>query len=340
MLPKKIHSWLIILLLSITFPIMVLLITNQDSSLQKVFLFITLFLMIGIILLLLIPVTSKAFGELLKQKVIYYLLVTGLLFLPLSNWVFIDNFSQLSVELWSSFALWYVLPAVILIFPTFFAKLDPLRPIFLIGGVILLAIGFDNRNTNVLLAGYNDVGYIFNSIWVSVLILVINSIQYEEFGNLFNWEMQSKKFILPLAILISVGIVILPIGILTGFIVWAPKWEGIGMVIVTFLGIWFTIALPEELIARGVIQHQLLKISHDNIKKFERVQIVAVILLASFIFGLSHWNNTSADFIWIYIGLATVAGIGFGWCWQKSGLFSCMLLHTLIDFVWAIYFRG
>jgi len=109
---------------------------------------------------------------------------------------------------------------------------------------------------------------------------------------------------------------------------------------VTFLGIWFTIALPEEVIARGIIQHQMLKAARKNISKYKKGYTIIIIILASFIFGLSHWNNTSAEFIWIYIGLATVAGIGFGVCWKKYGLFSSMLMHTLIDFVWVMCFTA
>ncbi|WP_371802954.1 CPBP family glutamic-type intramembrane protease [Candidatus Lokiarchaeum ossiferum] len=337
---KKILSWLGILLFSLATPLIVLFLSEQESFLQNVFLFILLFIMVSTILILLCPMINGPIVEKLGQKWLYYPFLAFLLIFPLSNWVFIENFFQYSKLLWGTFALWYVVPVVIMTLPTLFMKLDRIRPLFFICGVIILAIGFDNRNTNILLSGFNDIGYIFNSLWVSALLLVIISIQYDDFLGFFNWEIQSKKFILPLTILLCVGVVILPIGLLTGFIVWAPMWDGVGMLIVTFLGIWFTIALPEELIARGVVQHQLMKFSRDNVKKFEILQITVVILISSFIFGVSHWNNTTADFVWIYIGLATVAGIGFGWCWQKSGLFSSMLLHTSIDFVWAMCFGG
>ncbi|MHA1612697.1 MAG: lysostaphin resistance A-like protein [Promethearchaeota archaeon] len=339
---KKTLSWILIALLSITFPIIILIITDQNSLLQKIFLIFVVFYIVGIILILLFSCINEDAVNFLKQKSMYYLLVLSILLVPLLNWFFIEDFSYLYPEILSSYAIWYLLPAFIMIIPTFSQKLMSFGPIFHIGGVIYLAIGFDNRSTSLLMSGFVDMSYAFNAIWVSALILGIISIQFDDFVDLFNWKITPNKVTFPLLIIVAAGIVILPFGLLSGFIVWAPNWEGLGTTMLTFLGIWFTIAFPEELIARGVIQNQMLKFSREkiNIKKYKRIQTIVIILIASFIFGLSHWNNTSAEFIWVYIGLATVAGTGFGWCWEKRGLLSAMLMHSLIDFTWVLFFSG
>ena len=337
---KKLFSWVFLIGLTIASPIIVMLITDQNSLFQKISLGISMIFITSTILLLLLPDINKKFLELIKRKSIYYLFVLSILLIPLINWFFIPDFSSKLKEILGSYILWYIVPALIMMIPTFHTKLKPWGPLFHIIGVIFLAIGFDNRSTDPVMSGFIDLSYAFNALWVSGLCLAIISIQYEDYSEFFNFNIDLKKVGFPIAILFSFAIIVLPVGLLSGFIVWNPSWDGIGVFFVTFLGIWFTIALPEEVIARGIIQHQMLKAARENISKYKKVYTIIIILLASFIFGLSHWNNTSAEFIWIYIGLATVAGIGFGVCWKKYGLFSSMLMHTLIDFVWAMCFTA
>lgn len=337
---KKKNSWIFLFGLSIASPLIVMYLTDQNSLVQKISLGISMVFITITILFLLLPDINSGFLELLKQKSIYYLFVVSILLIPLINWFFISDFSSRLKEILGSYILWYIIPALIMIAPTFHIKLKPWSPLFHIVGVLILAIGFDNRSTEPIIDGFIDLSYSFNALWVSGLCLAIITIQYEEYSVYFNWNIDLKKVGFPIGILFLFAIIVLPIGLLSGFIVWNPNWEGVGVFLITFLGIWFTIALPEEVIARGIIQHQMLKAAKENISKYKKGYNVVIIILASFIFGISHWNNTSAEFIWIYIGLATVVGIGFGVCWEKYGLFSSMLMHTLIDFTWVMCFTG
>ena len=337
---KKIISWVLLFGLSIASPLIVIYLTDQNSIFQKISLGISMIFITSTILLLLLPDINQSFLELIKKKSIYYLFVISILLIPLINWFFIPDFSSRLKEILGSYILWYIIPALIMIFPTFHIKLKPWSPLFHIVGVLILAIGFDNRSTDPVIGGFIDLSYIFNALWVSGLCLAIITIQYDDYSEFFNWNIDLKKIGFPIAILFSFAIIVLPIGLLTGFIVWNPNWDGIDVFLITFIGIWFTIALPEDVIARGIIQHQMLKSARENISKYKKGYNVVIILFASFIFGLSHWNNTSAEFVWIYIGLATVAGIGFGVCWEKHGLFSSMLMHTLLDFTWVMCFTG
>jgi len=180
--------------------------------------------------------------------------------------------------------------------------------------------------------------YEINALWVSSLILLLSSIQFQNYEEKFNWKITKNKLLLPMTLGLILAIIIIPIGMLTKFLSWSPEWPGFLMFFFSFIGIWLTIALPEEVIARGVIQHQLTEkvVKKDN--NFFKFWKWFVLILASSIFGLSHWNNTTSEFAWVYILLATIAGIFYGYCWWKGGLFSVMLIHTIVDWIWGLLF--
>jgi len=97
-----------------------------------------------------------------------------------------------------------------------------------------------------------------------------------------------------------------------------------------FLGIFFTIALPEELVFRGILQTKLS----------DRLGSAGGIFLAAALFGLTHWNNGSVMFDWRYILLATCAGVGYGLAYRTSGrLIVPVMVHTLVDTTWVSLFK-
>lgn len=64
------------------------------------------------------------------------------------------------------------------------------------------------------------------------------------------------------------------------------------------------------------------------------------LVISSLAFGLMHWNNVSTLSTQItYVCLATIAGLGFGWAYRKSGnnLLAAILVHTLVDWIWKLF---
>ena len=119
------------------------------------------------------------------------------------------------------------------------------------------------------------------------------------------------------------------IGELTGFIhfhgVLPQAGTAVGAAVVTFL----LIAIPEELFFRGILQNLLET----------RLGRTAAMIVASTLFGLSHFNHGSA-FNWRYVLLATIAGIFYGRAWRvQRQIFAPVLTHTLVDVVWSLWFR-
>lgn len=97
---------------------------------------------------------------------------------------------------------------------------------------------------------------------------------------------------------------------------------------------FITPALGEELIYRGVIQNLLSK----------KINIWAAILIQAVIFGFAHINNSAGDRRfpnWPYVIFATIAGIGYGFVYWRSGnLAVSALLHASVDLTWKVFWKG
>jgi membrane protease YdiL (CAAX protease family) len=135
--------------------------------------------------------------------------------------------------------------------------------------------------------------------------------------------------------------VILPLGILVRFVIPGLNAGLIGspgQFILMLLGIFFAVAIPEEILFRGWIQNLLLT----------RLKVVPGLLTAAVIFGLSHLDNSVVNSArtfespdWWYALFATIAGLAYGAIYQKRrSLFAAALLHTLVDFTWLLFFTG
>ncbi len=330
---KFLISSIIIPILSGVLAILVPIIEKQPSFAHSFIVGFLLFFYCSLSCFFVIPFTNKRIIEFLKEsKVSYYLLIIVVVLLPLISWVFVDSV-KISVF---SFFIWYAIPALILIIPTFLEDFSYDFAFHLIS-VIIIAVGFDRRYTYEITPGIG-FQYELNALMVSSLILASLSVQIDDFSKKFNWGINKNKLLLPLSLSGLLAIITIPIGLVTNFLSWSPQWPGTLMFFFSFIGIWLTIALPEEIIARGVIQHQLTKnvISKEN--KYFKYWKWGVLIVASAIFGLSHWNNTTPELAWVYILLATIAGAVYGICWWKGGLLSAMLIHTIVDWIWALLF--
>ena len=102
--------------------------------------------------------------------------------------------------------------------------------------------------------------------------------------------------------------VAIPIGLLTGFITISGRQFSGWQVLLSALGIFFLIAIPEELLFRGIIQNFL--------EKTFRKPALALIV-TSLIFGAAHLNNGPRP-DWRYFLLASLAGLFYGNAYQRT----------------------
>ncbi len=145
----------------------------------------------------------------------------------------------------------------------------------------------------------------------------------------------TKDFIIAVLALIMIMALVIPPGLATGFLTFSiPESFNITKLSAHFIGLFLTVALPEELFFRGILLRGLEKV-------FSKKWIPMVI--SSLAFGLMHWNNVDTLSVQItYVSLATLAGLGYGWAYRKSGnnLFAAILAHTLVDWVWKLLLAG
>jgi membrane protease YdiL (CAAX protease family) len=99
-----------------------------------------------------------------------------------------------------------------------------------------------------------------------------------------------------------------------------------------FLGIYLTVAIPEELLFRGILQNILVR----TIKKGPRG--LYGLLIASVVFGAAHLHHPPVP-NWRYAILATLAGCFYGNVYRtRQRLCASALTHALVDTIWHFWF--
>lgn len=103
----------------------------------------------------------------------------------------------------------------------------------------------------------------------------------------------------------------------------------IGRALVSWIGIFVFVAVLEELFFRAWVQNFLER----------RVGRRTALVIASVLFGLSHFNKRSAHFNWRYVLLATIAGIFYGRAWREQRRVpASAITHTFVDWLWYLWF--
>ncbi len=196
---------------------------------------------------------------------------------------------------------------------------------------IILWIPFDLR-------WYMEMQPSLDYTWWSIAISVIAIIGWYGYRDAdigFNLVPRFKDLLIALSALVMIMVVVIPPGLATGFLSFSvPESFDISKLTAHFIGLFLTVALPEELFFRGILLRGLDKV-------FSKKWIP--MLISSLAFGMMHWNNVDTLSMQItYVSLATIAGLGYGWAYKKSGsnLFAAILAHTLVDWVWRLLLSG
>jgi len=123
--------------------------------------------------------------------------------------------------------------------------------------------------------------------------------------------------------------VVIVLGLALGFIHPHRNLPGIASALLRWVWIFFFTAAPEELFFRAWVQNMLER----------RLGRRAALVMASILFGLSHFNKRSAHFNWRYVLLATIAGVFYGRAWRENRrLAASTITHASVDWLWGLWF--
>jgi len=123
--------------------------------------------------------------------------------------------------------------------------------------------------------------------------------------------------------------IVIALGLALGFIHPHQNLPPVGRALISWVGIFVFVAVLEELFFRAWVQNLLER----------RVGRRAALVIASVLFGLSHFNKRSAHFNWRYVLLATIAGIFYGRAWrERRRVPASAITHTFVDWFWYLWF--
>ncbi len=128
------------------------------------------------------------------------------------------------------------------------------------------------------------------------------------------------------------AILAIPLGMALHFIHPHRELPSILAFFITLSGVYLTVAIPEELFFRGILQNFLSK----SFKGPHHARWALIV--ASVIFGLSHLHHAPVP-NWRYAILATLAGLFYGHAYDDRRKTSASALtHALVDTVWHFWF--
>lgn len=131
---------------------------------------------------------------------------------------------------------------------------------------------------------------------------------------------------------VSFAVLGIPLGYALDFIAFRPASVTLLDFGTQFVGIYLTIAIPEELLFRGILQNQLEKTFSG------RKRGLHALVVASVVFGLAHLHHAPVP-NWRYAIMAALAGMFYGNAFRmRRRISSAALTHTLVDAVWHFWF--
>jgi membrane protease YdiL (CAAX protease family) len=173
------------------------------------------------------------------------------------------------------------------------------------------------------------IGYLKLALIVLFLYVVTLSNRLPDVG--FSFSLNRRDWREVLINFALFGIIAISIGLVTGFVkpstVLPSGLEIAGRGVFIFL----FIALPEEILFRGVI--------HRYLERVLRWSPLATLILSSVLFGAAHLDNPPN--VGYYFILATLAGVFYGRTFVRTGkVVPAALVHLAVDWLWSIFFAG
>jgi membrane protease YdiL (CAAX protease family) len=229
---------------------------------------------------------------------------------------------------WQWFGLYTALPVVIACLLARAAVADPEQRGNWRDGLILLALGLAVDLRWLDSAWPSGLRGLNNLLLVDAGLYGFLAIRHLS-GTGFDFHLQWSDWKTGLRELVFFAPAVIVLGLALGFIHPHANVPPIGKAGLTWAGIFVFVAIPEELFFRAWVQNLLER----------RIGRLAALLIASVLFGLSHFNKRSPHFNWRYVLLATIAGIFYGRAWrERRRVPASTITHACVDWLWSWWF--
>jgi membrane protease YdiL (CAAX protease family) len=251
------------------------------------------------------------------------------------------------VFFWKWCALYLTLPVIIAWLLTAAAAADPEQLGNWRDAIILLVLGLtvDLRWLEGLwpsgLAGLGKLLLVDAALYGFVVIRRLRGSGFDFHFHWSDWKtgLRELAFFAPLVI---------ALGLALGFLhphTHPLRLSSIGTALGLWVYIFVFVAVPEELFFRAWVQNLLENRLRPWVQtRFgaegaPRMARIGALVIASVLFGLSHFNKRSTHFNWRYVILATIAGIFYGRAWrQDRRVPASAITHASVDAIWSLWF--
>jgi membrane protease YdiL (CAAX protease family) len=204
-------------------------------------------------------------------------------------------------------------------------ELPPAR--FLGAGVALWVLaGIWDRAIQIRVPGDARLGLAYLSCVVLALFLFAIAHPRRSFDVRLGLSLRAVGIALGAVALLAAAAV--PLGVLVGFLHWEPRWLGASYAVARIFGLILFVGIPEELLFRGVYQEAFSRLWTPRVGW----------IVASILFGAAHIVKRYPPLNWQYALLATVAGLAYGWVYQRTGkLAAAAVTHGVVDWLWSTW---
>lgn len=335
----RIKNLIIISLLSLLVVLIVIFAASQEQVLHTIVSSVLVFYWMMIVLLIGSPKLRSEFKENLSiHPLLNLLLVTVVPYLL----IVVGGGTTLSTII--PFLLWYLLPGIFMILPEIgqryeikFLESKLAQTSLYVIGTALLWIGLDHRYSMILFDNWKDMSYLMNALWMASVVMatfgLYKGIKIEKNDNDNGLVPTKHGGLISNIYTLMASAIVIPFGLLTGFLEYNPDID-IYNIVIGFIGIYLTVALQEELIFRGILFKETSSHFEENSMMYYLMLIVTTMA-----FAFTHWNNERPEFVYHYFFAAFISGLAYVYSYKKGGMYSAMLSHTLVDWVWLLLLK-
>ena len=229
---------------------------------------------------------------------------------------------------WRWFAVYALVPLTVAVLLWLAARFDPPQRGTAMDYAVLLLLGLavDLRWFEPAwpahLHGVGKIVLLDTGLYGFLVIRGLTGCGIDFRSRLKDWKIGLRELAFYAPIAIALG---LALGFLHFHAVRVPWWIPLAWLYTVVF-----IAIPEEIFFRGWLQNLLER----------RMGRIPALIVASIVFGLSHFNKRAIHFNWRYVLLAAIAGIFYGRAWREERrVAASAITHASVDTLWSIWLR-